>query len=1083
MALSGAARRGTAWLPVLLVLAALLTPWSPPAVAQPGAFSVEFTDVPGAVVGTRYSFGGTAADAVSVEVSTDGGARWLSAALEAGAWRHAFTPTASGPAELRVRAYDQGGAVATASATVDVAPRVCPCGLWTDEDRPRVEDLSDGAALELGVRWRAASDGYVRGVRFYKGPGNTGTHTGSLWTASGELLATGTFRDETAAGWQTLLFAQPVAVAGNTTHVVSYLSPTGHFSADTGYFTDSARHLEPLTGLRSGVEGVNGVFRSGKGFPSQGSQNANYWVDVLWAPEPGADTRAPEPAATDPSAGTGSVPLTGAITATYDEVVDPASATLAVTGPNGDVPGTTSVTGTIVRFTPTSALSPATTYTATARARDASGNQSSPHNWVFTTGSPRASACPCSVWDDFARPAEAAALDTAPVELGTKVRFAGRGEVLGVRFYKGPGNTGTHTGSLWSSDGLLLASGTFTDETTTGWQTLTFLHPVSVQANTTYVVSYFAPRGRYSVSPDFFAAEAGYGPVRALSSGTDGPNGVYRYGGGFPAETYNRANYWVDVIYRNGLNGDTTAPTLESRTPVAEAVPLSGAVSLTYSELMDPASPRVWLTDPAGATLHGTTRLSDDQKTVTWQPTAPLAPGTRYTVTAIAADLNGNASSPATWPLTTDQTPACPCSLFSGATVPTTTSAADSGSYELGVRFKVAYNGHVTGVRFYKGAGNTGTHTGTLWTTTGAPLATGTFTNETATGWQTLLFDTPVPVRAGNTYVASYTAPNGHYAVNHNYFQSLDVTSPPLTAPRNAWDTPNGVYAAGGGFPTTVHQGNNYWVDVTYTFSGDQIPPVGQGHTPLPDAQEVDLNTPLTATYDEPIDLTATTFVVQDSGGAPITGTLTRTPDGHTATWTPAAPLSPNTRHTVRVRATDETGSPAPELAWAFSTTTTQTCPCTLFSAAATPAQLWNPYTQIHNVGVQFTPTTDGTITAIRFYKGSIDDGPHTASLWTAGGELVAAETVDSTAGPGWQTVTLATPVPVTAGTTYVAGRTVPSGHPPITESYFTGNPLTRTPLTTPAGTSNGLLGGSDMPTQVSTTGVNYWVDVVFTTP
>ncbi|XVV07190.1 DUF4082 domain-containing protein [Actinosynnema sp. CA-248983] len=659
MSLSGAARRRTTWLPVLLLLATLLT-WQPLSAAA-AAPSVAFTDVPGgAVVGTSYEFGGTA-DATAVEVSTDGGARWQSAALQAGEWRHAFTPTTSGPAELRVRAYDATGVAATAATTATVAPRVCPCGLWTDADRPRSPDLSDGTAVELGVRWRAASDGYVRGVRFYKGDNNTGTHTGSLWTASGALLATGTFRNETDEGWQTLLFAHPVQVTANTTHVVSYLSPTGHFSADTDYFTDSPRHLDPLTGLRGGVEGANGVFRSGPGFPSRGSRNTNYWVDVVWSPEPGPDTRAPDPATTDPSAGTGSVPLTQAVTVTYDEVITPA-ATLTITAPTGPIPGTTTISGATLRFTPSTPFTPATTYTATAQATDASGNQASPHNWVFTTGSPRAATCPCTVWDDFTRPSEPATLDAAPVEVGTKVRFAGRGEVVGVRFYKGPGNTGTHTGSFWSSTGLLLATGTFTDETTTGWQTLTFHTPVSVQANTTYIVSYFAPHGRYSVTPDFFAQESGYGPIRALSSGTDGPNGVFRYGGGYPSETYNRSNYWVDVIYRNALNGDTTPPVLESRTTT---VP----ISLTYNEPIDPASPRVWLTDPAGATLHGTTTLSDDQKSITWTPTAPLAPGTRYTATAIAADVNGNAS-PTTWPITTDATPACPCSLFSAATTP-----------------------------------------------------------------------------------------------------------------------------------------------------------------------------------------------------------------------------------------------------------------------------------------------------------------------------------------------------------------------------------------------------------------------------
>ncbi|XVV07909.1 DUF4082 domain-containing protein [Actinosynnema sp. CA-248983] len=150
----------------------------------------------------------------------------------------------------------------------------------------------------------------------------------------------------------------------------------------------------------------------------------------------------------------------------------------------------------------------------------------------------------------------------------------------------------------------------------------------------------------------------------------------------------------------------------------------------------------------------------------------------------------------------------------------------------MGVRFKPAYHGHITAVKFYKGPGNTGTHTANLWTTTGDLLATTTFTNETETGWQTATFALPVAVRAGTSYVASYSAPNGHYSVNHNYFQSHAVTSPPLTAPANAWDTPNGVYAPGGGFPTTVHQGNNYWVDVTFTFSGDQTPPTLQGHTP-----------------------------------------------------------------------------------------------------------------------------------------------------------------------------------------------------------------------------------------------------------
>ena len=50
---------------------------------------------------------------------------------------------------------------------------------------------------------------------------------------------------------------------------------------------------------------------------------------------------------------------------------------------------------------------------------------------------------------------------------------------------------------------------------------------------------------------------------------------------------------------------------------------------------------------------------------------------------------------------------------------------------------------------------NTGTHVGNLWTTSGTLLATGTFSGETASGWQQLNFTTPVDITAGTTYVAS----------------------------------------------------------------------------------------------------------------------------------------------------------------------------------------------------------------------------------------------------------------------------------------------------------------------------------------
>ena len=60
----------------------------------------------------------------------------------------------------------------------------CPCSLF-GERVPDVPATNDSSAVELGVKFVPAADGYISGIRFYKGTGNTGTHTGTLWTSTG----------------------------------------------------------------------------------------------------------------------------------------------------------------------------------------------------------------------------------------------------------------------------------------------------------------------------------------------------------------------------------------------------------------------------------------------------------------------------------------------------------------------------------------------------------------------------------------------------------------------------------------------------------------------------------------------------------------------------------------------------------------------------------------------------------------------------------------------------------------------------------------------------------------------------------
>ena len=108
--------------------------------------------------------------------------------------------------------------------------------------------------------------------------------------------------------------------------------------------------------------------------------------------------------------------------------------------------------------------------------------------------------------------------------------------------------------------------------------------------------------------------------------------------------------------------------------------------------------------------------------------------------------------------------------------VPTVATSTDTGSVQLGVKFRASVDGYVTGVRFYKGAGNTGTHVGSLWNSAGVRLASATFTNETATGWQQVTFASPVAVTANTVYVVSYHAPNGGYSYDRNFFASAGLT-------------------------------------------------------------------------------------------------------------------------------------------------------------------------------------------------------------------------------------------------------------------------------------------------------------------
>jgi hypothetical protein len=169
-------------------------------------------------------------------------------------------------------------------------------------------------------------------------------------------------------------------------------------------------------------------------------------------------------------------------------------------------------------------------------------------------------------------------------------------------------------------------------------------------------------------------------------------------------------------------------------------------------------------------------------------------------------------ATPTSAPTPAGPTPATHSGLF-GADTPQTATVGESLPVELGVSFTPSVSGAVTAISFYKGPGNGGAHVGHLWTASGGPLATVSFSGETDAGWQTAPLASPVALVAGQTYVVSYFAPQGNYSYTSDYFQTAKTTGP-LTAAASG----NGryLYGANGGFPTDTYGSANYFVDVDF---------------------------------------------------------------------------------------------------------------------------------------------------------------------------------------------------------------------------------------------------------------------------
>ncbi|UGQ39990.1 DUF4082 domain-containing protein [Rhodococcus aetherivorans] len=147
-----------------------------------------------------------------------------------------------------------------------------------------------------------------------------------------------------------------------------------------------------------------------------------------------------------------------------------------------------------------------------------------------------------------------------------------------------------------------------------------------------------------------------------------------------------------------------------------------------------------------------------------------------------------------------------------------------------------------------------------------------------------------------------------------------------------------------------------------------------------------------------------------------------------------------------------------------------------LWSDETVPAVSGDPAARPIEVGTEFTTTSDGVVTAARFYQGPEDTGAVTATLWSSDG--TALGTVPITTGPsGWRNVPFDEPIPIQAHGSYVISYRASNGNYPTDPNTFDLGATVKSGWLTAR--DGRFTYGEGIPDQ-SGNGAAYFVDVVF---
>ncbi len=998
------------------------------------------------LVGTAVTIQGTAVDGQpglvgAVEVSVDGGLTWHPATGR-DTWSYSWMPAAAGTYSVLSRAVDDSGNIEIARRRTDGRGHdVLGHGLRHEHlgghghacDVERLRRSADRARREVPRLHdrQHHEDPVLQGE-----PGRKRPHGAACGARRERSSVRARLRARRLRAGRRSLFPRPWRSRRTRPTLRSYHANPGYYAATTAYFTAAVTN-GPLTALADGTDGPNGLYKYGAiGFPTQSFNKSNYWVDVVFVASGSVpDTTPPTVTATSPASGATGVLVDAAVTATFSEPLAAATVTgttvqLRDAAAQLVLASATWNAGTVsIVLQPASALSPSTSYTATIKGgtggvKDVAGNPlAADVSWTFTTGTGAGTSAGWYAGDMHVHRScggapesissmhdKMATNDLAVISL---LADMGNGEVQDatqdlprVTGADDPASTTgriVHWDAEWHWDatytqyphqalgGHVVALGLNSAQQV--WEEYTY--PIFQWARQRNGIAGFAhmqylddsiPQSLNCCLPLEYPVEVALGSASFISEDVLGSDSAVR--------AYYRL---LNTGFRPGFAAGTDYPCGVSTVgSLLTYVRVAGG-QMTYRNWIEGiAAGRTVVSrnghdEFLGLTVNGTAGPGDEIRLTTGGALSVDVQWTAQRSLAGTIELVQNGNVVAV--LAASAAPGAP------ATLSTTVSFPKSGW--LAAR-RMDANGHQV-------------HTGAVFViVNNAPIRASVADAQFYVQWMdNLLTRTAVGGAWSSFFTTSRDAARARYQAAKDLFQQIAAEA-----------------AA--------------------------APPSVTSVTPASGATGVAVTTTVSATFSEPLapaTVNGSTFGLRDGAGNAVSGTVSWNSGTNTAVFQPTSPLATSTTYTATVKGgasgvTDAGGTPmAADFSWTFTTQAGGSGSTTIWAGGGSPASVNEYDGQELELGVKFRSSQDGYVSAIRFYKGNLDTGTHTASLWTSGGTRLATASFVAETSSGWQEVTLPSAVAISANTTYVASYHSTPGYYVVSTNYFT-TAVTNGPLT-----------------------------------